>query len=68
MQLNVKKKPEPGSPKINNWNMGKYETYFSIPVSFFGTSFLLFLTALLIMIAMNAFFTGEMKHGYFDYP
>jgi len=58
MQLNVKKKPEPGSSKINNWNMTKYEAHFSIPVSFFGTSFLLFLTALLIMIAMNAFFTG----------
>lgn len=58
MQLNVKKKPEPGPPEINSWNMTKYEAHFSIPDSFFGTSFLLFLTALLIMIAMNAFFTG----------
>ena len=58
MQLNVKKKPEPGSPKINR-NMTKYEAHFSIPVSFFGTSFLFFLTALLIMIAMNAFFYGR---------
>jgi hypothetical protein len=38
------------------------------PVFLFGTGSLLFLTALLIMIAKNAFFLREeMKHGYFDY-
>ena len=50
------------------WNMKKYESHLFIPVPLFDTSPLLFLTALLIMIAMNAFFLREeMNHGYFDY-
>jgi len=40
------------------WNMKKYESHFFIPVPLYGTSPLLFPTALLIMISMNAFFTG----------
>jgi len=38
--------------------MKKYESHFFIPVPLYGTSPLLFPTALLIMISMNAFFTG----------